>query len=245
VGTIRAGSAMSIDPEAVGAGLRRLAHSEPGADIVQTLTGITHACVDIFGVSGSGIMIADEQDLPRDVAASDPEGRILERAETLTRQGPCTQAFVTGLPVDSSDLRIDPRWPELAALLEGHPVRAVIGVPVRLGGAPVGTLDLYRSDVHHWDDAERNAVLRFAEVVESTLAAAMAAHAAGELASQLQYALEYRVVIERAIGFLIARERIDAVRAFDRLRQAARSSRRKIGAVAEDLLRTGILPGSR
>ncbi|HET9647726.1 MAG TPA: GAF and ANTAR domain-containing protein [Microlunatus sp.] len=236
---------MSIDPEVVGAGLRRLARGEPGSDIVQTLTDITHACVDIFGVSGSGIMIADEQDLPRDVAASDPEGRILERAETQTRQGPCTQAFVTGLLVDSRDLQADRRWPELAALLEGHPVRAVIGVPVRLGGAPVGTLDLYRSDIHEWDDSERTAVQRFAEVVESTLAAAMAAHAAGELARQLQYALDYRVVIERAIGFLMAVERVDAVQAFDRLRQAARSSRRKIGAVAEDLLRTGRLPASR
>ena len=55
----------------------------------------------------------------------------------------------------------------------------------------------------------------------------------------------YRVVIERATGFLMASERLDAVQAFDRLRQSARSSRRKIGAVAEELLRTGRLPPHR
>ena len=37
-------------------------------------------------------------------------------------------------------------------------------------------------------------------------AAAVAAQNAGELAAQLQYALDYRVIIERGVGYLMARD---------------------------------------
>ena len=56
------------------------------------------------------------------------------------------------------------------------------------------------------------------------------------MASQLQYALDCRVVIERAIGYLMGTRRLDAVTAFDVLRQQARASRRLTADVPTDLL---------
>jgi AmiR/NasT family two-component response regulator len=41
----------------------------------------------------------------------------------------------------------------------------------------------------------------------------------------------------------MARDGLDQTAAFDRLRRAARSSRRRIGHVADELLRSGRLPG--
>ncbi len=113
---------------------------------------------------------------------------------------------------------------------------------MRLGGVPIGTLDVYCEEPHDWDDSEVAALSRFAEVITTTLGAALQAHTAGELARQLQYALDYRVVIERAVGFLMARHAADAVTAFNSLRTAARSRRTKIGMVAEHVLATGALP---
>jgi AmiR/NasT family two-component response regulator len=49
-------------------------------------------------------------------------------------------------------------------------------------------------------------------------------------------------VIERGVGYLMARDRVDAVVAFNRLRRAARSTQSKIGDVATQLLETGRLP---
>ena len=77
---------------------------------------------------------------------------------------------------------------------------------------------------------------------DDPLTAALRAHTAGELAAQLQYALDYRVTIERGVGYLMARDGVDVLTAFNRLRRAARGSRRKIGDVAEELLTTGELP---
>lgn len=234
----------AIDPEALTASLQRLAGQGTADQLLPTLRSVVTACVDLFGVSGSGIMLADEQNVTRYVAASDGPGRILEVLETQTGQGPCTQAFVTNQVVPSSDVTVDSRWPRLATLIKPHGVRAVLGLPVRLGGAPVGTLDVYMGTPHAWTEDECAALSRYGEVIEASLAAAVSAHTAGELADQLQYALDYRIVIERGIGYLMARDDLDQVAAFNRLRQAARSSQTKIGEVAAHLLDTGRLPNS-
>ena len=63
---------MAIDPEALAASLRRLATlRKPGTGVVEALRHVTEACVGLFGVTGSGIMLVDEQNVPRCVAASD------------------------------------------------------------------------------------------------------------------------------------------------------------------------------
>jgi GAF domain-containing protein len=234
---------MAIDPDALSASLRRLATlGKPGAGVVEALRHVTEACVDLFGVTGSGIMMADEQNIPRYVAASDSPGRIMEVAESDTGQGPCTEAFVNNTVVASSDVTAEARWPDLASALRPHPVRAVLGLPVRLGGVTVGTLDVFYDHPHVWQDDECQALARYRDLVESTLATAVAAHNAGELAAQLQYALDYRVIIERGVGYLMARDQVDSLTAFNRLRRAARDTQSKIGDIAQRLLSTGRLP---
>jgi GAF domain-containing protein len=233
-----------IDAEKLSASLRVLtATSDRGdAGAIAALRDVTVACVDLFGVTGSGIMVADEQNITRYVAASDGPGRYLEQAESRTGEGVCTKAFVDNEVVESPDVCVDSRWPVFAAEMVGHGVHAVLGVPVRLGAVPVGTLDVYRDEARDWDESERRALARYGDVVETVLTATLRAHTAGELADQLQYALDYRVVIERAVGYLMASQGVDSTVAFNRLRRAARSRRTKIGEVAEMLLSTGRLP---
>lgn len=234
---------MPVDKDALAVSLRRLTdRGHPDGSLRAALQEVTNACVDLFGVSGSGIMLADEQNISRYVAASDEPGRVLETLETELGEGPCTEAFVLGTSVTVTDLANESRWPELAAAIAPYPVRAVLGVPVRLGGVTVGTLDIYKDHPSEWDESERAALSRFSNIVGMILSSALSAHEANELADQLQYALDYRVVIERGVGYLMARDDIDAVTAFSRLRRAARSTQSKIGDVATLLLETGRLP---
>lgn len=236
---------MNIDDGALANSLRALTLSQgDNGSVVSALEAVLAACVDLFGVGGAGILIADEQDMLRYVAATDLPGRILERTEAEAGEGPCTEAFVTSEIVTTRDIVAEAeRWPTLAKTLADQPVRAVLGTPVRLGGVPVGTLDVYMEHPHDWDRSEIAALGRYAEVIATILAAAVQAHTAGEMAKHLQYALDYRVVIERAVGYLMAKESIDAVAAFNALRTAARSRRTKIGVVAEHVLDRGALPG--
>jgi len=235
---------MSIDEAALAESLRRLSLSrEDNGSVVTALEAVLAACVDLFDVGGAGVLIADEQDMLRYVAASDGPGTILERTEADAGEGPCTEAYVKSVVVTTRDITAEAeRWPLLAKTLADQPVRAVLGTPVRIGGVPVGTLDVYMERPHDWDSSEIDALVRYAEVITTTLTAAVQAHTAGEMAKQLQYALDYRVVIERAVGYLMAKESIDAVAAFNALRTSARSSRTKIGVVAEHVLESGRLP---
>ncbi|HET9647587.1 MAG TPA: GAF and ANTAR domain-containing protein [Microlunatus sp.] len=233
---------MNIDPAGLESSLRKLTSAEPDTDLVRTLATISRACLALFGVDGCGVMIVDEQNTLREIAASDPDGHALERAELQTQQGPCTDAYIANRLVATTDLRTDPRWPKLATTVYDKPIRAVMGIPIRLGGGPVGTLDVLRHQPHHWTDSERAALQRYGDVIETALAAALAAHSSSDLASQLQYALDSRILLERSIGFLMASHDLDPLDAFNLLRRTARTSRCRIGAVAEELLRTGHLP---
>ena len=233
----------SIDATALAASLRRLEKQQANTVLEESLQRVVDACLQMFDITGSGLMLADEHSELRYAVYTDPTSRLLEDAQLQTGEGPCVDTFVHDALTSTPDLQADARWPRLTAQLAGSGIRAVLGVPVHLNGIPVASLDIYLDREHVWDAAEEHALSRFGDVAEAMLATAVTAEQAGALAAQLNYALDYRVPIERGVGFLMSRENLDHVAAFHRLRTAARSSRRKIGDVAQTLLETGRLPG--
>jgi AmiR/NasT family two-component response regulator len=59
----------------------------------------------------------------------------------------------------------------------------------------------------------------------------------------MSYALDHRNAVERATGYVMAREHLARPAAFDRLRRSAQVQNRRIGDVATTLLDTGRIPG--
>lgn len=231
-----------VDAEVLAASLRRL--QEHDGDLLQpSLQRIVDSCMQLFGVDGSGIMLADEQGVLGYVVSADAPGAAFEHVQRVAGQGPCMDAFAGDRTTSCPSIRSDPRYPVLAALLSGHPVDAVLTVPLHLSRTAVGTLNIHTARPRRWSRAEGGALGRYAEITEAVLSAAVSADRAGELAAQLNYALDYRAPIERGVGYLMARDGLDQAAAFHRLRGAARSSRRRIGHVAEELLLTRRLPG--
>ncbi|NUR90199.1 MAG: GAF and ANTAR domain-containing protein [Nonomuraea sp.] len=226
---------MHIDEDALLASLRTLNSESRGQTIVEHLDRVVHAIDDIFGYDGAGLMFADETRTLRYLIATDEAGRSLEAAQEATGQGPCMEAFLRDAHVTSADAQTDTRWPELGMMLHAR-VHAVAGVPIRLAGAPVGSLNVYRAKPIEWDDSDVHALRAYAEVIEQLIGAALVAEERSVLAEQLQYALDYRVLIERAIGFLMGRLSFTADEAFAALRKRARDHRRKIVDVAAELL---------
>jgi len=225
-----------IDPEQLAASLRALERSGDDPDVLGALSAAVLACVDIFDVAGCGLMIADEHQILRHVMSSDAPGHALEDAEAAHGEGPCTDSFVDNTVISTTDIVADERWPHTAAAVAPLGVRAVLGIPIRLGAVPLGTLDVYRRGPHEWDDAERRALRRYGDVMEIIFTSALAAERAGELTHQLQYALDHRIVIERAVGYLMGTRQLDAVAAFNALRRDARDQRRKVGDVAREIV---------
>ena len=128
------------------------------------------------------------------------------------------------------------------AVLESS-LQHVADACVELLGVPVGSLDVYRSAPHRWTDSTLDALVRFGEVVEAVITTAVHAERAGDLAARLSYALDHRNAVERATGYVMAREHVGRPAAFDRLRRTAQAQNRRIGDVATALLDTGRMPG--
>ena len=108
-------------------------------------------------------------------------------------------------------------------------------MPTRLG-APVGTLNVYCDRPRVWDESEIAALEAYNSLLEARLAESLLTQQHDRVVGQLQFALDSRVTIERAIGLLMGRDGIDGATAFNELRRAARSSRRRVNAVAEEVL---------
>ena len=228
----------AIDPTALGASLSRLEATyrqdelEPRAMLQQVVV----AADELFGLSGAGLMLIDSEEALRYVAASDETIAVLETAQEELGQGPCVDTFVYDTAVQVADLLEDDRWPPLSQLIAPRGIRAVLGVPVRLGGGAVGALNVYLDKPHHWQDTEIAALFAYATMVETMLGIIVTARRNTQLAEQLQYALDYRVIIERGVGYLMASYQLDEVHAFDLLRRTARNSRRKVADVAKEII---------
>jgi GAF domain-containing protein len=224
-----------IDEEALRSSLERMRECAFDADVTTALKRTVHSVHGVFGYGGAGIMFITESGYLSYIAASDDASRELEEAQAATGQGPCYESYVYAREVVSSDLHADERWPELCSKLPAR-VRAVAGIPLLLGGSPVGTLNVYSAEPVEWDTSHVNALIAYGGLVAEVLVTAVAAQQHDIVAGQLQYALDYRVVIERAVGYLMGTHRLDAVTAFDLLRRQARDSRRRVADVATDIL---------
>jgi AmiR/NasT family two-component response regulator len=97
-------------------------------------------------------------------------------------------------------------------------------------------LNVYCDQPEQWDSSDIQALRAYADLIEEILAASLAARQQSALADQLRFALEYRVVIERAIGYLMAAHHLDAVTAFNTLRKRSRDTHRRVADIAAEIL---------
>lgn len=214
----------------------RQSQAENGVSLQDSMAHLTDSVISMFGLTGAGLMLVDDDQLVRSVLATDDLGWVLEDGQEKAGEGPCVDAVVHGVVASTTDIREDERWPSLAAVLADSGIGGVLGVPIRLAGATVGALNVFVDEPHDWDESDRHALTTFGELLEAILGSALLAEQRDTVAKQLQDALGSRVLIERCVGLLMGREGISAVEAFNRLRDIARPSRRKVHDVARELL---------
>ena len=214
----------------------RRSQTESGMPLSTLMEHLTESVTSLFGLTGAGLMLIDDDQLLRTVLATDDLGTDLENAQEQTREGPCVDTIVYGELVATSNVVADERWPNLSAVLADTGIGAVLGVPVRLAGATVGALNVYVDHDHEWDDSDEHALTTFGDLLEALLTTALFAEQRDEVVRQLQHALDSRIMIERCVGLLMGRDGIDAVAGFNALRDLARPRQRRVYDVAIELL---------
>jgi GAF domain-containing protein len=186
---------------------------------------VVDAAKVLFKADGAGLMLIGDGEVLRWVTASDPRAQVMEAAQERLGEGPCVEAFERGTLQLIPDTAADDRWPELTRVLRHDGVHAVLSVPVQVAQGTVGSLNFYLAEPHEWDHSERNAAEVYGRLAGALLGSALTA--------ELQWALDHRILIEQAKGVLMGREGISADVAYQRMRSAARSSRRPVAEVAQ------------
>lgn len=209
-------------------------------DIIEFLQTLTTRCVQVLPVDAAGILLTDQMDHLQLVAASTEQVRLLELFQLQTDQGPCVDAFTSGLPVVSEDLAADaPRWPKFAAVAARHGFTAVHALPMRLRQTTIGALNLF--SVGRTLDAEGQATGQaMADIATIGILSQRAASQRDLLSEQLQTALNTRILIEQAKGMLAERHQSSMEQAFTVLRHRARSTNTRLTDIATDVVTGGI-----
>jgi signal transduction protein with GAF and PtsI domain len=189
---------MPIDSALLARSIAALTDLGPERDLASTLDQAVLAAKQLFMVDAAGIMLADNDGTLRSASASDQRAQTLQDSQERFAAGPCAQAFATGRPVVMRDATLEPRWGEVRHAFAEARIRSGLSVPVRLGGCPIGTLDVYAAAPGGWDETEVSALQAYAGVVATLLGAAARATVKSRLAEQLQAALDARAPAEPA-----------------------------------------------
>jgi GAF domain-containing protein len=140
------------------------------------------------------------------------------------------------LLVDTEDLAAEVRWPKFSPVAVERGLRAVLASPIPYNHQAIGVVVVFSATVHPWSSEGELALVAFTDLAALTIANTLQSEERGELATQLQRALDARVVIEQAKGALVAQEGLSEREAFERLRRQARSQRRRVVEVAAEIL---------
>lgn len=205
-------------------------------DIGRVLHQLTDHCVAVLDCEGAGVALRNGGSL-RFAAATDPVVTRIEERQITAHEGPCQDAYAAGGATISPDLGDEERWPDYRQLACEEGIRAVAGVPLivdqttRLGG-----LSLYWRQVHTPTEDELAAGRLLADMAAAYITNLRSLADAEQLNSQLQEALDSRVVIEQAKGIIEERHHLDPQAAFERLQDYARPRNQRIYDIAQDII---------
>jgi GAF domain-containing protein len=150
--------------------------------------------------------------------------------------GPCITAVAQARTVRSGSLDTDARWPQFGPQAGHIGVHSALSLPLATAGSVLGALNVYA----HATDAFDEHAARLGELFAVPAAIAVAnAHVLVQterLATQLQWALTIRPVIDQALGILGSRIGCGPGEAFDRLRETSRGENRNLAAVAQSVV---------
>lgn len=206
-------------------------------DLIDLLTVLADRCVQLVDVDAVGILLADTSGTLRVMAASSEKARLLELFQLQNDEGPCLEAFATGMPVVHNDLRLArDRWPRFSSEALNEGFGSVCALPLRVRSEVIGALNFFRHGHEPLPAADVSLAQALGDVASIAILQEQGSRELQLRAGRLQHALDSRVAIEQAKGMLAEFRQIDMMEAFDLLRHYSRSHNRQLTMVASDLI---------
>jgi hypothetical protein len=168
---------------------------------------------------------------------------IVELFEAQAHDGPGMECFRTAAPVFEEDLAAPTRWPEFSALAVRLGLHAVGAPPMRLRGEVIGALACSARRRGPCRRPTSPPPRRWPTWPPSG-SCSTAPPSKPRSSTQLQHALNSRIIIEQAKGTVAARMGLEMPDAFERLRRYARNRNVRLAEVAEDVVHGRLSPAA-
>ncbi len=203
-------------------------------DVVDTAQHLADRCVELVEAEEAGIMLADRDGALCHIASSCDSVRVIDLFELEQHSGPNLDTYESGLAAHR-DLRKSSHnaWPAFATRARKAGFSSVSVLPMRLRSETIGTLGLFSSASGPLDSSEQLVAQAFADIATIGILQQRALGDGRVAVSQLENALDSRVVIEQAKGILSERRGISIDDAFTLLRGYARDHNASLHAAAK------------
>jgi GAF domain-containing protein len=206
-------------------------------DVVDVLQRLVDDCTSLFDASAAGILLLSPSNQLEVIVSTSERSELVELMQLRVGAGPCVEAATTGEVVSVDDIdQIADRWPAFAADARASGFSSIHAIPLRLRDSTLGSLNLLRDGPGPLNPADAAAARALADIATISILQQRLVEESALAQSQLQRALDSRVVIEQAKGYLAQRQDIDMEEAFTRIRTHARSTQTRIGVVAADIV---------
>ena len=209
----------------------------PRSPLVALLTRLCSAAVRDLPVTWCGVSLMTESDPLGMGAASDATCEALEELQFTVGEGPSIDAFWSRRPVFADDLSegASLRWPIYAPCALDFGARAVFALPLQVGAARLGVLDLYADRPGGLPDHALTQAMAFAHAAtEAVLDGQSLAGDSG--ADSLDKTMGHGWEVYQAQGMVMAQGADDIVDAMVRLRTHAHTSHCGLDDVAGDIV---------
>jgi hypothetical protein len=200
------------------------------------LCGICELCVSELAVTGARVRVLGGFRSKGGgvlVYATDPLGAELDDLAGTAGAGPCVDAFELGHPVLISELAAERvRWPGFTADAVSAGVAAVFSFPLRVGGAPLGVLELHRTTPGPLSATHLADAFLLADAATDTILDDM--HAVAPMT--LPGVVDIQAVVHQATGFVAVELQVSLPEALMRIRGYAFAHQRTLSEVAKDII---------
>ena len=204
----------------------------------QILERMADYCTELLPVHGVGVLLRSAGGGQEVATANSEAGLIVETLEAELGEGPCSDALDTGEQLAVPDLaQAADRWPRFVPRALEAGVRAIHALPMTVRTETIGSMDVIALEPMDLTASQLATAQLLADVTISYVANSRAFAETSQLASQLQFALDSRILIEQAKGILSERNKTTISEAFEVLRRHARNHHLKLHAVAEQVVR--------
>lgn len=200
--------------------------------VAEVLQHVTAAAVEsIPGVDVAGVLLIGSSERFETLAPTNDLMYALDSLQKQYGEGPCVQAAADELIVRTDDFATETAWPDYSREVVKLGIRSALSFKLYTSKATAGALNLFSFQAGVFD-AESEAI---GSVLAAHAAAAILASRHGE---QLQSALTSRDLIGQAKGIIMERFGVDAVRAFELLRELSQSANVKLVSIAQQVIDT-------